>query len=92
MPAAAGDPVAGTALALSALSRKACIFGALFCTSALLHAAEVAISATSEKEKRATGERKDLLQKKKALFRERLAQRKRSGLVADDDSDEEEEP
>ena len=44
VPAAAGDPVAGTALALSALSRKACIFGALFCTSALLHAAEVAIT------------------------------------------------
>ena len=55
-----------------------------------IHAAEVAMSATSEKEKRATGERKDLLQKKKALFRERLAQRKRSGN-ADDDSDEDEE-
>ena len=42
---------------------------------AFIHAAEVAERATSEKEKRATGERRELLQKKKAIFRERLAQR-----------------
>merc|ERR1719409_1311693 len=54
------------------------------------YASHVAERVATEQEKRAAGERRELLTKKKEIFRERLRKRQDVGSLGDDSADEDE--